>query len=802
VSSSGHINAAGHHFDPTFDLMTKTTTTPLTLLREGKLPQMVRWYDPSLLMRVGIRTAISSVFGQYADQRLVQAATDSGDVKDIRTRYDYSKPDPANPDKSVELDETGALWVDYLADTGDGFLSTYTLAYLLAADSLRVNNADNSGRMSLRHGHILIMGGDQCYPQATREDYKSKLLTPFNWAFDVRQPTRKVFAIPGNHDWYDGLNAFDSVFCSSRDRLNEEKGEQIGGWRCHQHRSYWALKLPYNWWVWGTDIQFSKFLDSSQVAYFRSVAAELKPGDKLVLCIAEPSWLLSDFGKDDDGSNFFEITRIAREAGADIVAVVAGDWHVYARYYAPEIDVHFITAGGGGSFTHPTHVLKNEISVSWPEQTGGDAPATAGGSMGPPAPGWTKKDVDIRLKPKDPKAAEKPVAARVGEVVADAREVAREVAADVAKELNAEKLEKALGGAHKTRQKDAKCYPSRSMSVLLSLGNIFFPFRNMWFAAFIGGIYWLITWQFYALVTEHDISSGAIDAIGMLDRTGKLVSFWDVFKYLPFYLIQGFLVSLPLAGMFAALFAVLVWYVDGGNRRPLFRWFRKLSVGGLHFAAHVAAMFALGLALVQWHNWVAPKLHTYAEHIWVTTAKDTNSMTGAVARKVLEPISTERQAAVQRHKGEQAQTNTTVTRRAPMPTNAQPSTTNRINPQSFRQIVGFVLYPLEMILIGGLLGGFIWGLYWVLTGLFLRMHAEDAFAALRLNSYKNFLRFKFEKDQLTIYPIGIDEVPKARFWTARKGAVRVPPHNPQLIAPKDIPVRLIERPIVIRANRG
>ena len=63
------------------------------------------------------------------------------------------------------------IWIDYVADVGDGFESTYTIAYLLAQDSLDVRQA---GR--LRHGEVLIMGGDQCYPQATREEYKKKLL--------------------------------------------------------------------------------------------------------------------------------------------------------------------------------------------------------------------------------------------------------------------------------------------------------------------------------------------------------------------------------------------------------------------------------------------------------------------------------------------------------------------------------------------------------------------------------------------------------------------------------------------------
>jgi hypothetical protein len=760
------------------------TEQPLTQLLAGKLPEMVRWYDPRLLFRVGVRTLVSSVFGQYADQRLVQAATDPGNDAQIKARYDYSNLAATNPDHRIKSDANGAYWVDYLSDTGDGFESTYTMAYLAALESLRVNDADGKARLRLTAGDILIMGGDQCYPQATREDYKRKLITPFSWAFDVPVPQRKLFAIPGNHDWYDGLAAFDSLFCSSRDKLSVTKGEKIGGWQCQQHRSYWAMKLPHDWWIWGTDIQFSKYLDNAQVSYFEAMAGQMHEGDKLIICMAEPSWLLSDFGQQDEEENFFKITAIARQAGVRIVAVIAGDWHHYNRYYSHEHDVHFITAGGGGSFLHPTHGLKTEIKVEWPTQV---TPARQGGpGFGPPTPAaWTKETVDIRLN--RPKNSAKPVvgqvADRVGEVLSDV----------------VEPVEDALRGRrHQPRLKpqEPKCYPERMHSAWLSLGNLFFPFRNIAFSMGIGLIYWLITWEFYSLVTNHDISAGSIDAIGLTS------TFWEVFKYTPFYLLQGLLVSLPLAFMLFGLWAALTWYVDAGQRHPVRRVLRKFFVGTGHFLAHVTAMFALGLMFVQWNNWIAPHAQRYADTVWVSTAKNDNSMSGAVAKKILEPLAESRQAM-----RDKVDANGRVTRdrsqRVPPPTSAVvASETNKLRPTAVRQIVGFVLYPFEMIVLGGLVGGFIWGLYWVLTGLFLRMHAEDAFAALRIKHYKNFLRFKFERDQLTIYPIGVDKVPPKRFWQARSGATGALSHNPQLVASAEIPVRLIERPIIIRADSG
>jgi hypothetical protein len=114
-----------------------------------------------------------------------------------------------------------------------------------------------------------------------------------------------------------------------------------------------------------------------------------------------------------------------------------------------------------------------------------------------------------------------------------------------------------------------------------------------------------------------------------------------------------------------------------------------------------------------------------------------------------------------------------------------------------RKIVGFVLYPLEMIFIGGFIGALLWGVYWVLAGCLMRMHTEDAFAALRIQDYRNFLRLKFEPDKLTIYPIGLDRTPSSDHWMEPPKDRPQPPHNPQLVATRPIPIHLIEEPIVI-----
>jgi hypothetical protein len=716
--------------------------SPVRQLRLGRLPKMVSWYDPRLLARVGIRTIVSSVFGQYADQRLMQAVTDPADDREIGRRYDYGDPKAPDPHRRIAADESGAFWIDYVADVGDGFEPTYTLAYLLAQDAL-----DVSGAGSLRHGEILIMGGDQCYPQATREEYKRRLLLPFGWAFSMREPERKLFAIPGNHDWYDGLNAFDSLFCSSRDRLSDAKGNVIGGWQCQQHRSYWAIRLPHNWWIWGADIQFSKYLDTPQVNYFDAMARQMQPGDNLIICLAQPSWMIADLQGLDEEENFFKITSIARARGAHVAAVIAGDWHNYNRYYAHELDVHFITAGGGGAFLHPTHVLKNNIQVRWPERadTGEDA-----APVGPGA-GVQARAYDIRLK-RHARAAGSPV------------EQAAQDVQDALEPLQPTKLGRRN---MPLRPQAPKCYPSKARSYLLSLRNLLFPFYNPAFAVGIGILYWLITWEFQTLVPRYGISAGKIDDLGVG------TPLFSVLPYTPLYLVQAMIASIGLAAMLGGLYAALVWYVDATERPGLRRYATKFLVGSAHFLAHVTAMFALSLAVVSLNNRITPPIERQLDALYEAREKQAPIMRDVI-RESLAPIK-RRTAKVPEAK--------------------------EVSP--VRQLVGFTAYPVLMIGLGALAGGMLWGLYWVLTGVVARMHAEDAFAALRIANYKNFLRLKLEPDKLTIYPLGIDRVPGPDDWlnAPRRGDGMLP-NNPKLIPAKAIGVRLIEDPIVIRRHNG
>ncbi|MDP8938084.1 MAG: metallophosphoesterase, partial [Actinomycetota bacterium] len=295
---------------------------------------MVRWFDPHQLVDTAARVLLSGLFSSYADNREMQALV------------------PAEvPDRSGEPD----LWLDYVADLGDGWNSTYTVARLLATEELELG-WDGETHVTER-GRILVMGGDQVYPVPKATEYENRFLGPYQAALPcVPGESPELFAIPGSHDWYDGLINFTSVFCRNR---------WIGGWRTSQGRSYFALKLPNRWWLWGVDIQFGDYLDEAQLQYFSDVCADqLQPGDRIILCMAkevESGRKQADVHSDRD-LEYLE-REIIRPTGAQVLVYLKSGKHYYCRYQEEDGSRHHITSGGGGAFLHPTHTVPERMEL-------------------------------------------------------------------------------------------------------------------------------------------------------------------------------------------------------------------------------------------------------------------------------------------------------------------------------------------------------------------------------------------------------------------------------------------------------
>jgi hypothetical protein len=297
---------------------------------------MVRWFDPGQLAGTAVQVVVSSIFGAYSDKREIQAAL----AAQVEPHREYA----GEPE----------LWFDYVADLGDGFPSTYTVAHTLGRPTLDV------GGTATTRGRILVMGGDQVYPTATRSNYEERLVGPYRaahpYAPDARDRPPTLYAIPGNHDWYDGLTNFMRIFC---------KPTWIGAWRTGQERSYFALELPSNWWLWGIDIQFDSYIDEPQLEYFRRASEKLKEGHRLILVTGKPSWTKGMKPNPEPSyANlaYFE-DELLKDTKATLSVVVSGDLHHYARYVDASGARHRITSGGGGAYLFPTHHLRERLEL-------------------------------------------------------------------------------------------------------------------------------------------------------------------------------------------------------------------------------------------------------------------------------------------------------------------------------------------------------------------------------------------------------------------------------------------------------
>jgi len=723
-------------------------------LRAGKLPQMVDWFDPLILGMVAIRSLISTTIGAYADQRPAQAAADGEvDPAKLAARHDFSKrdtskqfvlPPDADPDnltcsqngkfekvdqddtttinlngarckRRLPLDNDGAFWVDFIADLGDGFEATYAMAYLLGQPKLELKAQGKHGTLDLPAGQILIFGGDMAYPNATLKEYRDRCLNPYNWAFTADrlspEPRRELFFVAGNHDWYDGLASFSQKFCY--------EASALGGWRCRQERSYFAIRLPDDWWIWGIDVALGDSLDIGQVHYFQAIVQSMdeRLNPKIVILLHAPDWTKPEY------MALTAICELARQKG-EICAILAGDLHHYSHYvsFGPDeasksntqlrpAPLHLITSGGGGAFAHPTHDRDTVIEVS--------------------------------------------------SAVVDRRRL---------EESGTTKILTNEGERFGFRA--TRFYPSKARSRLLALRNLWLPLHNRRFAALMGVIYFVYAWVFHASQGREvptassswtDLNIADAAAVATAARTNPAF----------FFLLAG-------------LWLGLVIYVDANMTSKLLKWLNlvaKAVLGTIHFKFHVTALLlvdAISTSLMV--HFLNPLLGRIVLQLRVW--QDALLQSTPLASDANAAVLADRRSCLEAFDWPARQTWSCITEQ----------------PDAFYIGLTALTYAVVSILLGGLIGAFIFGCYWVFTSVLFGMH-QDAFSALSLKDYKNFLRIKVEKDKLTIYPIGLDKVPDRFGWRPRKDEES--PHSKPLLVPTtEMSLRLIEDPIeIMRADK-
>lgn len=329
---------------------------------------MVPWYSGTsadLFKTVfDLLVSVTLFVGRF-DMRMMQAAM-------TRVQDESQKGDLFYNHFSEKED----FWFDFMADTGDGGNSSYSVARLLARPSLHIKSGDTIHK--LPRGDLLIIGGDLAYPNPSAFTYERRLFCPFEYALQpppcykpehiaVNKPEipcglselklydgPQCFVIPGNHDWFDGLHTFMRYICHK---------SWLGGWFLPQKKSYFALQLPKGWWIFGFDQALHGDIDVYQFKFFAElIRNKVGENDKVIVVTHEPSWLLQWYWNDVSGKNVSHL--ICDYLKGRCMLRLAGDLHHYMRHSfvpsdKPVYVQNLLVNGCGGAFLHPTHVFRN-----------------------------------------------------------------------------------------------------------------------------------------------------------------------------------------------------------------------------------------------------------------------------------------------------------------------------------------------------------------------------------------------------------------------------------------------------------
>ncbi len=288
------------------------------------------------------------------------------------------------------------VWIDFVADTGDDVSVSGAVAEMIFAEYEVDDPAEPSKSSTLPRGDVLLFGGDTAYPVATDVEIHNRVIVPFNQA--LREVTddrpRVLLGIPGNHDWYAGLDGFGRMFrapLGAVDRasvvLRREAEEapskpdtEIGatqlqhffewveafrvgkrvfkrsalpirGYTPVQSASYWALKVAPDLDLWGPDRQLYD-VDDRQRMYFARERDEAEP-QGVVLCMADPPYAFLE--PYPPGMRILDALDLDLER--DRVLALTGDIHHYCRI--PFGDGMQVTAGGGGAFLQPARIERS-----------------------------------------------------------------------------------------------------------------------------------------------------------------------------------------------------------------------------------------------------------------------------------------------------------------------------------------------------------------------------------------------------------------------------------------------------------
>jgi uncharacterized membrane protein HdeD (DUF308 family) len=215
---------------------------------------------------------------------------------------------------------------------------------------------------------FMVISSDVIYPDGAMKDYERCFYLPF------RGFTKPIYAIPGNHDWYDALEGFNANFLDATSAVTAMRARRDHDLRltstteariANDVKQAEALRRAYNiqtglqrgpffevqtdrFALICIDTGVARSLDRDQLRWFEQALDRAK--DKFTLVVTgHPLYAggANTSGGDEAFESMFEVMRRHR-----VDVVMAGDTH-YFEYYrevSPGHTLHHFVNGGGGAY--------------------------------------------------------------------------------------------------------------------------------------------------------------------------------------------------------------------------------------------------------------------------------------------------------------------------------------------------------------------------------------------------------------------------------------------------------------------
>ena len=280
-------------------------------------------------------------------------------------------------DELFRIDPKGVAGSDdfsflVIGDPGEGDASQFSLTsrYLKLGQSNSVK--------------FLVVSSDVIYPAGSIDDYEAKFYLPFQGF------AKPIYAIPGNHDWFDALEGFNANFLepkAARAAIDARADTDLGLTSTNARRIDALMKTaarlrsaygvdtgtqraPFfelqtdDFALLAIDTGIQRSVDYRQKAWIER-ALERSRGKFTMAIVGHPRFAggHDTTGDDDELSNIYQLL-----AKHGVQVVMAGDTHDFEYYRermagdGPERAMHHFVNGGGGAY------LSIGTALSFPKQ--------------------------------------------------------------------------------------------------------------------------------------------------------------------------------------------------------------------------------------------------------------------------------------------------------------------------------------------------------------------------------------------------------------------------------------------------